>query len=490
MYEKILNYLNDKKVSIASMVASGSVLSIVLLLYGTAKNGNFEEMISELIGQISMFYLLQWIAIFGMIAVVVAVVMGLYSKRTYEKNALIFGGVNLFALAYYWLNTKSIIDMLNDGAKAFNGDDWGLWMDFATKNAEYFQKIYENPDIIKNTLLISSVLAVAGLVVSFFVFKGKMPVFFEGDIKLDNANLNTDTIINFANNSKETVMNTAQSLTPEQKKKGLIAVVGIFVLALLFKGGSAVVDFLSRPTIDIMENAEITVNENDWNGQGEISFDYDIDFDETNEELADFIYDIDFEYPENNGKLSNGDKITVKATYSEETAKKIGVKVKNTEMTFEVSGLKEMPANEKEINTKMVELLDTDAIDFLKETYKEDDYYSGHKFTKLYNFYLIDSADTFNSDFDNKLGVVYKIEYKYSSWYSEEAENKVEYRAYYVNDIEKGQEKYPVEVVYSNYSSYEDNYSTAEVFKTSSTYKKFFNGRTEGYSGYVFNLAQ
>lgn len=490
MYEKILSYLDDKKVSITSMVASGSVLSIILLLYGTAKNGNFEEMISELMGQISMFYLLQWIGIIGMLAIVLAIGVGFYSKRVHEKNALIFGGVNLVALIYYWLNTKSIIDMLNDGAKALNGDDWGLWMDFATKNAEYFQKMYENPNIVKNTLLITSGLAVACLVVSFFVFKGKTPIYFDGEIKLNNTNNDSETIIDFANNSKDAVIKTAQSLTPEQKKKGLIAIVAVVVIALVFKGGSAVIGFLSRPTIDIMANAEITVDENDWNGSGEVSFDYDIDYDETNEDISDFVYNIEFEYPENNGKLSNGDEVTIKAVYSEETAKKIGIKVKNTEKTFKVSGLKEMPLNEKEINAKMIELLDTDAMDFMKDKYKEDNYSTGHKFTKLYNVYLVDNTDDYYSDFDNKLGAVYRIDYKYSSWYSDEAEDKVEYRMYYVKDIEKGQEKYPVELVYSDYSTYDDTYSTAEVFKTSSSYKKFFNGRTEGYSGYVFNVAQ
>lgn len=58
----------------------------------------------------------------------------------------------------------------------------------------------------------------------------------------------------------------------------------------------------------------------------------------TNAQLAQFVGDISFDI-ENNGELSNGDKVTVTAVYSKETAKQLKVVLKEESKQFDVSGL-------------------------------------------------------------------------------------------------------------------------------------------------------
>ena len=53
------------------------------------------------------------------------------------------------------------------------------------------------------------------------------------------------------------------------------------------------------------------------------------------------INDIQASSVENNGKLSNGDKITIKVSYNETTLENANVELKNTEIEYEVSGLEE-----------------------------------------------------------------------------------------------------------------------------------------------------
>lgn len=240
-----------------------------------------------------------------------------------------------------------------------------------------------------------------------------------------------------------------------------------------------------KPTIDVMANAEIVFDKYEWSGYGSIDeFNCKIDYDKTNIEIRDFVEDIYFEYPENNHELSNGDEITIKAIYSEETAKQIGVNVVNTEKTFKVEGFREIPKNEEDIDSKIIELLDTDAMDKLKTAYKEGwgrchDY----KFTKLYNVFLVDNLW-------NKVGAVYKIEYKEDSTLYNRTDDVVKYRMYYTSNVAKGQETYPLESVEHDFCQHEDCFSTPDIFKTSLAYKKYFDGRTEGYSGFVFNVSK
>ena len=117
--------------------------------------------------------------------------------------------------------------------------------------------------------------------------------------------------------------------------KIVIGVIGAIVIAF---GGYKVWDtFFNKTVIDAFMN--VTVSFDGYNTEGEARVENaGIDYDMTNDDLAQFVGDISFEV-ENNGTLSNGDKVTVKAVYSKETAKQLKAVLKEETKQFDVSGL-------------------------------------------------------------------------------------------------------------------------------------------------------
>lgn len=125
------------------------------------------------------------------------------------------------------------------------------------------------------------------------------------------------------------------------KKKLFISAFAALLLmcicALSGCSGSAVIDLKDY----------VSVNFSGFNGSGTARVDIDCDAmlplikggDEfTAKSIAD---NFTAAKVENNGKLSNGDIIKVKVTYSEQMMKNAKINVKNTELSFPVSGLKE-----------------------------------------------------------------------------------------------------------------------------------------------------
>lgn len=119
----------------------------------------------------------------------------------------------------------------------------------------------------------------------------------------------------------------------------LSAVLMVCVCALTGCSGSG------KTTIDLKNYVKVTFN--GYNGKGTASVEID-----TNAMLALFkggsvtassLYD-SFDAPkvERNGELSNGDTLKVKITYNEQMMKNAKIEVKNTELTFPVSGLNEI----------------------------------------------------------------------------------------------------------------------------------------------------
>ena len=136
---------------------------------------------------------------------------------------------------------------------------------------------------------------------------------------------------------KEPLMTKEKAVAFFKTKNGkiVIGVIGAIVIAF---GGYKVWDtFFNKTVIDAFMN--VTVSFDGYNTEGEARVENaGIDYDMTNDDLAQFVGGISFEV-ENNGTLSNGDKVTVKAVYSKETAKQLKAVLKEETKQFDVSGL-------------------------------------------------------------------------------------------------------------------------------------------------------
>lgn len=118
-------------------------------------------------------------------------------------------------------------------------------------------------------------------------------------------------------------------------------------------------------SVNIEDLTEIEVT--GYDGYGFLSLDFDYEAAtkklstgkakdlEANFKILELMYSVDFAYEEENGKLSNKDKISVVATYDENMAKEAKVKFKGTKFTVKVSGLEEANVVSVKDNIELVE---------------------------------------------------------------------------------------------------------------------------------------
>lgn len=187
-----------------------------------------------------------------------------------------------------------------------------------------------------------------------------------------NISRNLNDNVNKAKNSK--LIKDAKH--GDKKAIGILAGSIAAVVVVIF-----LIVVLHKPTIDLADYTQITFTGAQGYGQAEVNFDYeqfeqdvikvakvdgkrvntidpDSNFLEDESFLADlygnssgiyrfalYMYDVvDSGEFENNGELSNGDKVTYTYTFNNDTVKQYGFKLKGKEITEEVSGLEEAEA--------------------------------------------------------------------------------------------------------------------------------------------------
>ena len=147
----------------------------------------------------------------------------------------------------------------------------------------------------------------------------------------------------------------------------------LLVLSLLLSGCSMLKDLLpdggvlnfdGKTVIDVFAGLEITYGSEHWrdiclDGSGDIMSDGiklnldKIDYDKSNADVKDFLKDIDFywvEEEEMDGKLRNGDTITIALEYSKSDAEALNIRLLEESKEFTVSGLIEVYRDPSEIS--------------------------------------------------------------------------------------------------------------------------------------------
>lgn len=111
------------------------------------------------------------------------------------------------------------------------------------------------------------------------------------------------------------------------------AVVAVVVVAIV---GVNIWSSMQKTPIDLTSACEVSYS--GFDGAGYAYVDCDVDYDINNSQIATFVYDVTYTV-ENDGALSNGDKVTLSANYSEKTADSLKLKVENAERELTVEGL-------------------------------------------------------------------------------------------------------------------------------------------------------
>ncbi len=252
---------------------------------------------------------------------------------------------------------------------------------------------------------------------------------------------------------KEPLITKEKAVAFFKTKNGkiVIGVIGAIVIAF---GGYKIWDtFFNKTVIDAFMN--VTVSFDGYNTKGEAHVENaGIDYDMTNEDLAQFVGGISFEV-ENNGTLSNGDQVTVKAVYSKETAKQLKVVLKEETKQFDVSGLTVKYQSASEIDQALYKQAYNKAIEETKDVsaFNED--------TKetFYKAYYVKAQEEQLSYQINYLVFVFDETYQSYDFTKNQDVEKKRYACYYT---EFDSSYNPDEVYMTHSYLYNDSYTYVE----------------------------
>ncbi len=252
---------------------------------------------------------------------------------------------------------------------------------------------------------------------------------------------------------KEPLITKEKAVSFFKTKNGkiVIGVIGAIVIAF---GGYKVWDtFFNKTVIDAFMN--VTVSFDGYNTEGEARVENaGIDYDMTNDDLAQFVGDISFEV-ENNGTLSNGDKVTVKAVYSKETAKQLKAVLKEETKQFDVHGLTVKYQSASEIDQALYKQAYNKAIEETK------DVSAFHEDTKetFYKAYYVKAQEEQLSYQRNYLVFVFDETYQSYDYTKNQDVEKKRYACYYT---EFDSSYNPDEVYMTHSYLYNDSYTYVE----------------------------
>ena len=252
---------------------------------------------------------------------------------------------------------------------------------------------------------------------------------------------------------KEPLITKEKAVAFFKTKNGkiVIGVIGAIVIAF---GGYKVWDtFFNKTVIDAFMN--VTVSFDGYNTEGEARVENaGIDYDMTNDDLAQFVGDISFEV-ENNGTLSNGDKVTVKAVYSKETAKQLKAVLKEETKQFDVSGLTVKYQSASEIDQALYKQAYNKAIEETKDVsaFHED------KKETFYKAYYVKAQEEQLSYQRNYLVFVFDETYQSYDFTKNQDVEKKRYACYYT---EFDSSYNPDEVYMTHSYLYNDSYTYVE----------------------------
>ncbi len=155
-------------------------------------------------------------------------------------------------------------------------------------------------------------------------------------------------------------------------KKGKVTLGCIGGGILLLVAGGILLSVLTRTKLDLVSGVEVTFNNESGAGTAYVSK-QNIDYDLNDAAVGIFVGSVTYQIEPSEG-LANGDKVTVKAVYSKETAKKAKIKVTKDTRTFKVEGLTERYGDVADLPDEVIETSDAKSEKLIKNSYDSISY--------------------------------------------------------------------------------------------------------------------
>lgn len=283
------------------------------------------------------------------------------------------------------------------------------------------------------------------------------------------------SVNNLQNSGKGIVETVKEYAKTEKGKKRVLIVSGVCGALIICLVGTGIYSAVKKTPIDLVSSCNISFKGPDGNGYVD-SNDYNYgcqpDYDKTNDNMGTFMNMVSYSVDKSDG-LSNGDKVTITAKYSAETAKSLKIKVKESEKTYKVHGLTKVYKTWKDIPKKTRDQIIQKV---QKRVEKKAKSYSPYVFSS-------DGATTVNSvenvaiyysfDKDSGMGSVLPV-YKVSvtNDHDREAENNTLY--YYSTVNVDGDFKSSDKSAFKNYMDYyklDDDETEADVLDKIANYE-------------------
>ena len=352
--EKLKKYVTRKNLAYGNL-ALGIIALILVLLYFTVSGNasslsDMQGVLSTMRNMCNLFYVV-FILLLGLVAG--------YAFRLFQMKDKVFAnsvlfGCDVFALVMTFISLPAV-----QGIHAFTKGDLG-------KTLAYSGSMSNSGTIL--VLMVIACLVSAGF--SIYV------VFVKKAEEIDAQNVKEDLAQGVKNAGESVSQNVSKMSdrvkgyyqTEKGKKNILLIGAGTLVVVALIVGVS-IYNTVKRTPIDLTKQCEVSFD--GVSGEGQARSSCEPDYDHTNSDIAMFVNDVTYSV-EKDGKLKNGDKVVVKAQYSEATADSCKLKVENTQKEFVVEGLEVVYKKFAEVPKKISGQFESEAQKALDKYLKQE----------------------------------------------------------------------------------------------------------------------
>lgn len=324
--ENLKKFITQKHLLLASFV-TGVLGLLMLLLYLIAVN----TLSASTLSMISFLCILFYVSFFLLLILTAAYAFYIF----YEKHASTTLYVLFGCTAVGFLSSLFSFGTVNALFQVVNGNFSAIW-----------SLAYSGANVSFWLILMLLAQVVAGALAGYLRFIKKAEELSKEDLSQmqDTAKQVGDAAATAARKAAGSVSEGTAKLSEKWKnyyhtEKGkktvrLVGVVaGIAVVAIV----AVSIWSATRTTpIDLTSSCEVTFE--GFDGEGDAYINCDVDYDINNPQIASFVYDVEYTV-DNDGALSNGDKVMLRADYSEETARNLKLSVENAEKELTVEGL-------------------------------------------------------------------------------------------------------------------------------------------------------
>lgn len=228
--------------------------------------------------------------------------------------------------------------------------------------------------------------------------------------------------------TEATAASTAPAAEKEKffkTKKGKITLGAIIAAVVIIVALIVWAVFFNKTEIDAFEDIQIEYTGDNGQGYAYVSAG-DIDYDMNEPGVGYFVNSLYYDV-ENNGQLSNGDKVKITVQYSKATADGLDIKLKEESKEFEVSGLIEKYASAADIDPELYDKAYQEAIE------SAEDRAYGDNQSKFYKAYYVTEQRSDGTYGNNDLVFIFQETYETYDIESKGNVKKTRYIGMYTN---------------------------------------------------------